>query len=120
MEFTSITNNSSQRNTLPNFQLIQGYKCQKFRHHTTTGKSLHEVCTKRSEHHPISRCHSETHKCTGCKGEHPVWHHDRHNRISTIQNLTTHKCEAPICGSKGRLRWGYQNASEANEKRNND
>ena len=36
----------------PQFQLIQCYKCQKFGHHATKCRSLHEICAKCSEHHP--------------------------------------------------------------------
>ena len=79
----------------PQFQLIQCYKCQKFGHHATKCRSLHEVCAKCSEHHSTSQCHSETHKCAGCKGEHPAWHQDCPIKISAIQNLTTRKREAP-------------------------
>ena len=79
----------------PQFQLIQCYKCQKYGHHATSCRSLHEICAKCGEHHPTSQCHSETHKCAGCKGEHPAWHHDCPNRINAIQNLTTRKREAP-------------------------
>ena len=79
----------------PQFQLIQCYKCQKYGHHATSCKSLHEICAKCGEHHPTPQCHSETHKCAGCKGEHPAWHHDCPNRIIAIQNLTARKREAP-------------------------
>ena len=58
----------------PQFQLTQCYKCQQFRHHATTCKSLHNTCAKCSEHHPTSKCQSKTHKCAACKGEHPAWH----------------------------------------------
>ena len=78
----------------PQFQLIQCYKCQQFGHHATKCRSLHEICGKCSEHHLTSQCNSERHKCTGCKGEHPAWHHDCPNRISAIQNITTRKREA--------------------------
>src|SRR5437762_10802407 len=63
-------------------------------HHATKCRSPHEVCTKCSEHHSTSQCHNEAHKCAGCKGEHPAWHHDCPNRISAIQTLTTRKREA--------------------------
>jgi hypothetical protein len=79
----------------PQFQLIQCYKCQKFGHHATKCRNLHEVCAKCSEHHSTSQCHSEIHKCAGCKGEHPAWHQDCPIKINAIQNLTTRKREAP-------------------------
>jgi hypothetical protein len=78
----------------PQFQLIQCHKCQKFGHHATKCRSLHEVCAKCSEQHSTSQCHSEDHKCTDCKGEHQAWQQDCPNKISAIQNLTTRKREA--------------------------
>ena len=79
----------------PQFQLIQCYKCQKYGHHAISCRSLHEICAKCDEHHPIFQCHNEIHKCANCKGEHPAWHHDCPNRINVIQNLITRKREAP-------------------------
>ena len=79
----------------PQFQLIQCYKCQRFGHHASTCRSLHDVCAKCSEHHPTSQCNSETHKCAGCKGEHPAWHQDCPHKINEIQNLRIRKRGAP-------------------------
>ena len=79
----------------PQFQLIQCYKCNKFGHYASACKSLHEVCAKCSEHHPTAQCHSETLKCSNCKGEHSATHHDCSYKISAIQKVTTRKREAP-------------------------
>jgi hypothetical protein len=78
----------------PQFQLIQCFKCQQFGHHATKCRSLHEICAKCSEHHPTSQCSNETHKCIGCKGDHPAWHQKCPNRIQAIQKLTIRKHEA--------------------------
>ena len=79
----------------PQYQLIQCYKCQKFGHHATACKSLHETCAKCSEHHSTAHCHSETHKCTNCKGEHPAWKNECPHKMSAIQKLIIRKREAP-------------------------
>jgi hypothetical protein len=81
---------------VPQFQLTQCYKCQRFGHHATVCKSPHDVCAKCSEHHPTPECTNETHKCAGCKGEHPAWHQDCAHRTSEIQNLRTRKRNAPV------------------------
>lgn len=77
------------------YQLIQCYKCQKFGHHATSCKSLHEICAKCSEHHPTAQCHNETHKCVNCKGEHPSWQKECPHKMSAIQKLIIRKREAP-------------------------
>ena len=75
----------------PQLQLTQCYRCQGFGHRAATCKSLHEICGKCSEHHRTAECHSETHKCTGCKGEHPAWHESCPNKINAIEKLKARK-----------------------------
>jgi len=79
----------------PQFQVVQCFKCQKFGHHASKCRSLHEVCAKCSEHHPTATCQSETLRCAGCKQEHPAYHKDCPNKINEIQNMITQKRNAP-------------------------
>jgi hypothetical protein len=78
----------------PQFQLVQCFKCQRFGHHATKCRSLHNVCAKCSEHHPTAECKNETHKCAGCEGEHPAWHQSCPCKIKAIQDIVARKREA--------------------------
>ena len=80
----------------PQFQLVQCYKCQKFGHHATTCRSLHDVCGKCSERHSTAQCNSEGHKCADCNGEHPAWDQGCPKRIIATQDLATRKREASV------------------------
>ena len=80
----------------PQFQLVQCYKCQRFGHHATACRSLHSICGKCSERHTTAQCHSNSHKCAGCEGEHPAWHPSCPQRTKATQGLANRKREASV------------------------